>query len=232
MDYISSNYQPLSVEEVYRDIRNRILKLELEPGLKISENQMCEEYKVSRSIIRTVFTRLSQMELLTVYPQRGTYVSLIDLNYIEDLLILRTAIEKEVLYEIFTKIEESNRMMLVKELEKNLELQEKCKEKEVYDKEFQKLDSMFHKIMIDSVKRYRLVEILKNPMLHISRWRNLDVAAIEGRLHQLIEEHRAVANGIKENSLSKAQAAIQNHLETISKAATIAKGKYPQYFTK
>ena len=72
MDYISSNNQPISVEQVYRDIRKKILKLQLEPGQKISENQMCEEYGVSRSIIRNVFIRLNQLELLTVYPQRGT----------------------------------------------------------------------------------------------------------------------------------------------------------------
>lgn len=232
MDYISSNYQPVSVEDVYRGIRNRILNLELEPGQKISENQMCEEYNVSRSIIRNVFTRLNQLELLNIYPQRGTYVSLIDLNYIEDLLILRTAVEKEVLYEMFTKIEENNRRMLAEELEKNLVLQEKYKDMKIYDENFKKLDSMFHKIMIDSVKRYRLVEILKNPMLHIDRWRNLDVAAIEGRMPQLVEEHRDIANGIKENSLDKAQAATMNHLETISKAAGRAKEKFPQYFTE
>ncbi|SFC88385.1 GntR family transcriptional regulator [Clostridium uliginosum] len=231
MDYISSNNQPISVEQVYRDIRKKILKLQLEPGQKISENQMCEEYGVSRSIIRNVFIRLNQLELLTIYPQRGTYVSLIDLNYIEDLLILRTAVEKEVLYEMFTKIKESKRLVLVEELENNLELQEHCRSMQLYGKEFQKLDSAFHKIMIDSVKRYRLVKILENPMLHIARWRNFDVA-FDNRLPELIDEHRAIENAIKENNLIKAQHAMETHLETISQIAGRAKEKYPQYFTK
>lgn len=231
MDHISSNNQPISVEQVYRGIRKRILKLQLEPGQKISENQMCEEYGVSRSVIRNVFTRLNQLELLTIYPQRGTYVSLIDLNYIEDLLILRTAVEKEVLYEMFTKIKESNRLVLVEALESNLELQEHCRNMELYDKQFQELDSAFHKIMIDSVKRYRLIKILENPMLHISRWRNFDVA-FNNRMPELIDEHRAIEIAIKENSLNKAQHAMEIHLETISQIAGKAKEKYPNYFTK
>jgi DNA-binding GntR family transcriptional regulator len=172
------------------------------------------------------------LELLTVYPQRGTYVSLIDLNYIEDLLVLRTAVEKEVVYEIFMKIEESNRLRLVEALENNLSLQENCRSMESYEKKFQELDSAFHKIMIDSVKRYRLVEILKNPMLHIARWRNLDVDVLRQSVTQLIEEHMVITNAIKKNSLNEAQQAIANHLETISKFASRAKERYPQYFTK
>lgn len=231
MDYKFNNNQPISVEQVFRDIRKRILKLELEPGQKISENQMSDEYGVSRSIIRSVFTRLSQLELLTVYPQRGTYVSLIDLNYIEDLLVLRTAVEKEVIYEIFKNIKEKDRLTLVKELENNLELQEQCRNTEEYSKTFREMDSIFHKTMIDSVKRYRLVEILSNPMLHIVRWRNFDVA-LSHRITELIDEHKAIVNAIKEGDLNKSQQAMENHLETISKIAGKAKEKYPQYFIK
>ena len=81
---------------------------------------------------------------------------------------------------------------------------------QLYGKEFQKLDSAFHKIMIDSVKRYRLVKILENPMLHIARWRNFYVAFWDNRLPELIDEHRAIENAIKENNLIKAQHAIGN----------------------
>lgn len=231
MDYISSNNQPISVEQVYRAIRKRILTLQLEPGQKISENQMCEEYGVSRSVIRNAFTRLNQLDLLTIYPQRGTYVSLIDLNYIEDLLILRTAVEKEVLYEMFTKIDKITRLVLVEALENNLELQDNFRNLELYDKDFQELDSAFHKIMIDSVKRFPLMKILNNPFLHIARWRNFEVA-FYNRIPQLIDQHIAIKNAIKENNLNEAQLAMEMHLETISQIAGKAKEKYPNYFSK
>ncbi|WP_123053956.1 GntR family transcriptional regulator [Clostridium sp. JN-1] len=231
MEHMLNNNQPVSVEQVYRDMRNRILKLELKPGEKISENQMCQEYDASRFIIRNVFNRLNQLELLTVYPQRGTYVSLIDLHYIEDLLVLRSAVEKEVLYEIFTKIKESNRLSLIKKLESNLEMQEHYRNLKLYDRGYMKLDSQFHKIIVDSVNRYRLVEILENPMLHITRWRNVDVS-LTHRISELIEEHRAIVNAIKDNDLERAQHSIAKHLSSISTLADLAKEKYPEYFTK
>lgn len=230
MDYILNNNQPVDVKQVYRDMRNRILKLELEPGQKISENQMCKEYQTSRFVIRNVFNRLSQLGLLTIYPQRGTYVSLIDIDYIDDLLVLRSAVEKEVLYEIFTKIKESNRLALVEKLEKNLDLQEQWRNMKSYDKSFMKLDSEFHKLIVDSVNRYRLVKILEDPMLHITRWRNFDVSIITHRMPELIEEHREIVNAIKESDLNRAQQCIAKHLSSISTLANLAKEKYPTYF--
>ena len=164
-----------TAEEVYKSILKRIIRLELEPGQLISENQMCIDYGVSRSIIRNAFTKLAQLKFVEVRPQRGTYVTQIDLNYISDLLMLRTAVEKEVIYEMFTKLDESARLELVKKLEKNIEEEEKYIDEKTYSRRFGILDSEFHKTMIDSVNRYALVVILSDIMLHISRWRNFDV---------------------------------------------------------
>lgn len=229
MEFASKN-PIMATEEVYKSILKRILKLELEPGQKISENQMCQEYNVSRSVIRTVFTRLNQLKLLDIYPQRGTYVSLIDLGLIGDLLLLRTAVEKEVLYEMFTKLGRPDRLVLIGQMRENLKEQEKHRDSPVYDRAFMKLDSEFHKIMICSVKHCRLVELLNDKMLHIGRWRSFDVS-YDHRIQELIEEHTRIAEAIEEDDLVKAQQAMANHLETISGIGGRAKSQYPQYFT-
>ena len=58
------NNKIYTAEEVYKSILKRIIKLELEPGQLISENQMCIDYGVSRSIIRSAFTKLSQLKFV------------------------------------------------------------------------------------------------------------------------------------------------------------------------
>ena len=223
------NNKIYTAEEVYKSILKRIIKLELEPGQLISENQMCIDYGVSRSIIRSAFTKLSQLKFVEVRPQRGTYVTQIDLNYISDLLMLRTAVEKEVIYEMFTKLDESARLELVKKLEKNIEEEEKYIDEKTYSRKFGILDSEFHKTMIDSVNRYALVIILSDIMLHISRWRNLDVK-FANRIHELVEEHKNIVNGIKSNDLYKAQECMAAHLETITDIYESAIKQYPRYF--
>lgn len=226
---IYNSQRPATAEEVYQDMCDRITNLQLKPGQKISENQMSEDYGVSRSVIRTVFTRLSQRKLIEVYPQRGTYVSKIDLDFIADLLLLRTAIEKEVLYEIFETMDESQRQELMVELKKNLEKQKEFYNSNGYDSDFKSLDSQFHKLMVDSVQRHNLMELMAEQMIHIARWRNFDVTFAH-RVPELIEEHEAIYQAISENRAGKAMRAMSAHLETISKISETARAEYPEYF--
>ena len=226
---MSDEKKAYTAEEVYNSILKRIIKLELEPGQLISENQMCLEYNVSRSVIRNAFAKLSQLNFIEVRPQRGTYVTQIDLNYISDLLMLRTAVEKEVIYEMFTKLSKSDRLELVKKLEKNLEEEEKYIHDKVYSHKFAILDSEFHKTMIDSVNRYALVIILSDIMMHISRWRNFNVAFAD-RIPELINEHRNIVEGIKRDDLAIAQKHMSEHLETITGIYESAIRQYPKYF--
>lgn len=229
MNQMKDKNSPVNTEHVYSAIRKRILKLELEPGRKISENQMAEEYGVSRSIIHSAFVRLNQQGLLTVYPQRGTYVTPIDFGYIEDLLVLRTAVEKESVYELFELVNEDKRLELIRQLEENLEKQEAYRRDETYGLNFQKLDSEFHKLIVGSVGRYRLVEILGDLMLHIVRWRNFDVA-FDKRMPILIDQHRRIVEAMKTGDFLLVQRAIAEHLETISDIRARAIETYPQYF--
>lgn len=221
--------QPATAEQVYRQILRSIIKLKLEPGQLISENQMAKEYGVSRSVIRTVFARLQQLGLIEIYPQRGTYVSLIDLRYIEDLLVLRTAVEKEVLYEMFTSLGRPQRYILVERLEENMAEQEKCREETDYSGKFPRIDSAFHKIMIDSVGRYALVNMLGDLMHHVARWRNFDVA-FDNRITELICQHWDIVNAIKQDNLILAQQKMADHLETITSISDRAVAQYPNYF--
>lgn len=226
---IHNSQRPVTAEEVYQDMCDRITNLQLKPGQKISENQISEDYGVSRSVIRTVFTRLSQRRLIEVYPQRGTYVSKIDLDFIADLLLLRTAIEKEVLYEIFETMDIGQRQELMDQLRENLEKQKRYANSSEYESEFKYLDSEFHRILIDSVQRHNLMQLMSENMIHIARWRNFDVTFAH-RIPELIQEHEAIFQAIQENRGGKAMRAMSVHLETISKIHEKARAEYPEYF--
>ena len=52
--------------------------------LKISEKDISEEYNVSRTPVREVFIKLAQDDLLDIYPQRGSFISLIDMEHVEE----------------------------------------------------------------------------------------------------------------------------------------------------
>lgn len=221
--------RPLTADEIYDRILDRIIKLELEPGQLISENQMAKDYGVSRSVIRTAFTRLRQIGFIEIYPQRGTYVSLIDLDHISDLLILRTAVEKEVIYEIFKFLGPETRADLVSRLEKNMKEQGKCRNEADYLGCFPELDSEFHKIMVDVVGHGTVMRMLDDSMLHVTRWKCFDVA-FDNRIPEMIRQHQAILDAIKAGNPYEAQERLADHLETVTSIADRAIDKYPSYF--
>ena len=57
--------------------------------------------------------------------------------------------------------------------------QKKYSQSEDYEVDFKYLDSEFHRILIDSVHRHNLMELMAEHMIHIARWRNFDVTFAE-----------------------------------------------------
>src|SRR5471030_2430341 len=74
---------------IYNLLRQEIINLNLAPGLNISEKDISEKFKVSRTPVREAFVRLSKEGLLNIYPQKGSFVSLIDLSSVEEARFMR-----------------------------------------------------------------------------------------------------------------------------------------------
>ena len=220
--------QPPSSEELYNDIVNKIISLELKPGEKISENKMCMEYNVSRSVIRNVFARLNQINLIEVFPQRGTFVNRIDLDYIHTVLVMRLAIEKEMITR-FMQLEDKEKIL--KKLRENLDKQKKYKDMDTYIDEFKRLDEEFHEIIMYSVEKYNIMDLMNEHLIHISRWRKFSVN-VEGRVHELVEEHERILEGMEKGDLDYTLKSITDHLETVSVIVNLLLVSYKDYLSK
>lgn len=204
--------KPISSDAIYKDLLNRIISLEIEPGSKISENKICDEYNVSRSVIRNVFAKLTQLKMITVYPQRGTYVNKIDLDYIQNALLIRIAIEKEMLRR-FMKLEDKSDT--IEKMNKNIEQQKKFYYEKEYIDEFKELDDEFHKYIILSTENKNILELLDEHLLHISRWRNVYIKSGH-KVGDLIDEHIAILDAIVDGDESRAIDCMSNHIVTVN----------------
>lgn len=215
----------LSSDFIYSDILDRIISLKLSPGSKISENQICEEYNVSRSVIRHIFARLAQINFLTVYPQRGTYVNYIDLEYIRNALLIRLSIEKEILYRFMQKEDKSD---IITKMKENMKQQEKFYHENEYLIEFKELDEEFHNYIIMSVENNAILPLINDHLLHISRWRNVYIKS-GYKLSKLIDEHKSILEAIEANDTVRALRCMNNHIDTVSGIASLDP-EYLSYF--
>ncbi|UUZ94098.1 GntR family transcriptional regulator [Paenibacillus sp. P25] len=81
---------------VHETLRKNIMELKLEPGRFISEKEVIEMLQVSRTPIREAFVKLSQEELIETIPQKGSFISLIDLKLVEESRFVRETLERAV----------------------------------------------------------------------------------------------------------------------------------------
>jgi DNA-binding GntR family transcriptional regulator len=78
---------------VYAELRRRISHLELEPGAKLTEAEVAEEFGVSASPARDALGRLAQEGLVVIEANRGYRVASLTVGDIGDICDLRFSLE-------------------------------------------------------------------------------------------------------------------------------------------
>ena len=80
-------------EEAHERLRDAIMTARFLPGQALSESELVEMLRVSRTPIREALQRLANEGLIHVVPQVGTFVARMDLARIREALFMREAIE-------------------------------------------------------------------------------------------------------------------------------------------
>ncbi|MDD4570194.1 MAG: GntR family transcriptional regulator, partial [Tepidanaerobacteraceae bacterium] len=83
-------------EYVVRVLRHNIINFNLKPGQFVSENEIADILGVSRTPVREAFIELSRSSLVEIYPQKGTCISPIDMDVVEETRFMRCVLEKAV----------------------------------------------------------------------------------------------------------------------------------------
>ena len=220
--------ETMNSDEIYEDLCNKIEKLVYLPGDKISENELCRQYGVSRHIIRTVISRLKERMLLTVYPQRGTFVSLIDMKTVELILFIRESVEQEAIRLLqFEKQEVRDRMS--EAMKACIERQSIAISDNIDMDAFYLLDNEFHGCLLEAVGKKDVMGIIREDYIHFRRWRNFGVVR-SGRQREIIEEHTALMHALVKNETKEAHEILHMHLNTENRLRHIREKVAPEYF--
>lgn len=80
-------------DEVYQMLRQAILRGEYKPGDRLQEETLAEQLGTSRTPVREALRKLEVESFVNYYPHRGTVVSEVSTDEIEELYQIRTIIE-------------------------------------------------------------------------------------------------------------------------------------------
>ena len=87
-DRISGSARERS-DRMYKLLRDRICLLEYPPGTRLSEEELAEEFAVSRTPVRRVLTRLESEGMVEIVHGVGTIVTDVDLEQLAQIYHLR-----------------------------------------------------------------------------------------------------------------------------------------------
>lgn len=214
----------LTSKKLYQILKEEIIKLNFKPGLSISEKGISEKFDISRTPVREAFLLLSQEGLLDIYPQKGTFVSLIDLDAVEEARFLREHVERAVVKLACNKFPEEKMFFL----EMNLKVEKMCMEKNDYMGFFQ-ADEEFHKTIFEGCNKKRTWDTICQVEADFQRIRVLSLSS-KLKVDDVYSQHIVITDAIRDKKSEIADKIMEKHLTMVNFNSIKLKEKYHEYF--
>lgn len=196
-----------SSEYIYRTLCGDILSLALKPGQNISENELCDRFSVSRTPVRTALQRLHQSGLVNVIPYRGSVVTLLNFDDIQQMIYMRVAVESKVIrdfMDLCTPILKEKLRYIVRK-------QTVLIADEFEISKFYEMDSQFHNIWFKTTNKERLWKLIQKSQVNYTRFRMLDIVAVQN-FKVIIQEHEELFDIICRKDAEAVEPLMQEHL--------------------
>lgn len=219
---------PKNSSESVRDWVQRVLlynltNLNLLPGKILSEKEVADYLKVSRTPVREAFIYLAQEELLEIRPQKGTYVSLIDLDHVEEARYMRKCLEKPTVV-LACRVFSGEDCLT---LQANLQMEERAIAEKNYIR-FYELDEELHRILFYGCGLSRIWEHLRRMNSHFNRLRMLSLFNTDW--NRVLNQHRQMVVCIERGDAEGAENVMEEHLNKVTFDLTEMVRDYPEYF--
>ena len=204
---LAESSEPIA-QQVTRALRLAIVKLQIAPGERLSEQDIATRFGVSRQPVREAFIKLKEAGLLRILPQRSTLVVKISVGAVENARFIREAVECAVAREaavagyanydqVLHNIERQRRMAATRDAE-----------------QFFPLDEEFHRLLAGAAGRphaWRSVADLK-PLLDRVGYLVMTDTPMIGIL---VRQHVEIAQAVNARDAQAAEAAMREHLREI-----------------
>jgi DNA-binding GntR family transcriptional regulator len=203
--------QESKVTFVHRALRRAILEQAIEPGTKLPEDTIGEQFGVSRTIVRRALERLAAEELVEILPNRGASVIRPTLEDAHNLFELRMELEDIVVRRLSGRLGAE----AVSRLGASVAAEQAAYA--AHRPEYIRLSAEFHLI---------LAEMCGNPLLerHLRQliWRSAIVMRLHGRPNWescSMDEHHALIEALAGQDTEHCRRLMAHHLDHLLRRA-------------
>lgn len=214
-------------DQVYADLRKRIVSLELPPSSSLSRQELSTYYGVSQTPLRDAIQRLEAEGLLDIYPQSKTVVTLIDDSLVRECQFLRTALETEIVAGLAADPDKSK----IGSVQESLARMEWVFARDRQLEEFDRLDKQFHRGLFAAAGKQGLHDLVESRSGPLDRLRRLHLQAQgERKPEKVIADHTKIVEMIRDSRVEDAKEAMREHLSgTLGRLETL-KALFPDHF--
>lgn len=201
----------------YEHLLNAIMSYELKPGQVIVEQEVSDQLGISRTPIREAFKQLESEGLVHHFPSRGTFVTNLTVQDVEEIFQLREMFELTALKSAIHRITEEE----LRYIEGRLRyLDDKKSEEPSTKEEFYGSDRELHELIMKYSGNSRMVKFHRTLEAQLERLRRIS-SMTPMRLSKSRQEHLDILNALSDRDLDAATDALRLHLRNI-KSSTLA----------
>lgn len=198
-----------TASQVERDLREAIIRLELKPGTRLSEQEIADGMGISRQPVREALIALGKSKLVEVRPKRGTVVVKISAREMMEARFVREAIETAVVRRACATFDPWVRASITGIMAR----QQAAREAQDYHR-FRREDEQFHMAIANGAGCGIAWSVIADIKAHIDRVCNLQIRK-PNSMESLIAEHEAIMQAIDARDPDAAEHAMKSHLNGI-----------------
>jgi DNA-binding GntR family transcriptional regulator len=214
-------------QQVYADLRRRILSLELPPDRPLSRVELSEHYQISQTPLREALQKLGEEGLVATFPQSRTEVSRIDIAQIFEAQFLRKAVEADIVARLAGDPDKSS-LAAAEETHGRLL---RSWDKEQSFETFMELDKQFHRDLYAAAGLVSLIQMIEKRCGQLDRIRRLHLQRFDdGKPDKVVRDHQAILDAIKRSEVEGAQTAMRDHLAGTIGRLEALRTSFPDYF--
>lgn len=218
------HYAETAREYARRMLKENIISMDLKPGAMVSENELAAQLGLSRTPVREALMDMSQYGVVDVMPQRGSRISLIDYNLVEEARFARQVLEVAILPIVC----ENAMPAQIAQLRQNVRFQQLSQEPEMSGSfDLMELDNDFHRLLFHIAQKDNTMRMLEGMTIHFDRVRALALTVVKDQ--KVIDDHRQICNAIERRDVAAAQEIMTKHLTRVKVDEASIRQACPEY---